>query len=642
MPDVTITLKTIDDSTPKVAKVKKEYEGMVPALEKATRGVGDFISKNAALIGVVAGTAAALGKAYGEWQKYAQEVRDVSLASGATAEEASRLLQVLDDYQISAQDVTAATRAMTKEGLVPSMETLAQLSDEYLSITDVQQRNEFVIKNLGRAGLQWTNVLSQGSDALREQSKEVSKNLILNDEMIKKAEKERLAMDALADTWQGFKVQVGAAVGEMILANDTGQRQIDMLRDLDKISGKQSQNYRFLTDDQKAMIAQLERGAAMTEFYKTRVQEVSEVIESEAVPSFTDLLSLTEDIGRETQDYNTAQDELKTKQTEIKKQIDVLIKQGWSPMSQKVKDLQKEYNQLGVDSKELAAEHSQAMKQIQYDLLITKLSTDGLTSAEYDLAISVGESLGIFSRESAKAAKAMNQLTEHIAAGKIKANQLDQALRLMEEHQYNIDVVLDIISQYAGGPSGGQPIGQEGPAVPVWGGGQLSKGWSLVGDRPGGGLTPWSELISPSGYVFDAKTTRKLMESGMISGVSSRALAGELDGGIARGTNLTPPPVVMNTNNRSRGGGGGSGSSSGTVSTGGIADLPASEIIMQTNQVVEESRALQIEVRQQVQQAITASSRVISSKMDEMIGVLLAENPRQIGKQVAFEFAKSS
>jgi hypothetical protein len=48
-----------------------------------------------------------------------------------------------------------------------------------------------------------------------------------------------------------------------------------------------------------------------------------------------------------------------------------------------------------------------------------------------------------------------------------------------------------------------------------WAGGPLNKGgWTLVGDAPGGGLTPYSELIDPQGNVIPASQTRALMASG--------------------------------------------------------------------------------------------------------------------------------
>src|SRR5689334_16612880 len=69
--------------------------------------------------------------------QYADQVRALSTVSGESTEETSRFIQVLDDYKISAEDAMTATRALTKQGLAPNINTLAQLSDQYLALNSV-------------------------------------------------------------------------------------------------------------------------------------------------------------------------------------------------------------------------------------------------------------------------------------------------------------------------------------------------------------------------------------------------------------------------------------------------------------------------------------------------------------------------
>jgi hypothetical protein len=141
--------------------------------------------------------------------QYAQEVRDLSLASGQSAEESSRMLQVLDDYQLTADDAKTATRALTKEGLAPTIDTVANLSAEFQKLTTVEDRNAFVQKNLGRAGQEWLNLLSQGPDKIRAMNAAVSESLILTEENVRQAEDYRLALDAWGDAVEGVKVKIG-------------------------------------------------------------------------------------------------------------------------------------------------------------------------------------------------------------------------------------------------------------------------------------------------------------------------------------------------------------------------------------------------------------------------------------------------
>jgi len=188
-------------------KGSKKVKGGLEQLKSGFSQVGlSSVASFLSIGGAVAGAAALIKNASDETMKYAREVRDLAAVSGTGAEASSRLLQVLDDYELTAQDVTAATRFMTKAGLTPTIETLAQLSDQYNAINDPMQQNEFILKNLGRGGLQWVNVLKQGGSALMEQSKAVNANLILTDQQIKETERYRLAIDNMQDTIMGWKV----------------------------------------------------------------------------------------------------------------------------------------------------------------------------------------------------------------------------------------------------------------------------------------------------------------------------------------------------------------------------------------------------------------------------------------------------
>lgn len=138
--------------------------------------------------------------------EYASAVRDIALASGTSAEEASRLLQVLDDFEIQANDVTTATRAMTRNGLAPTIETIAQLSDEYLKLNTAEERNAFITENLGKGGAKWANVLKEGSAAILELNAGVNEALILNDEQIRQYEEMRLNQDEFNDRVMALQI----------------------------------------------------------------------------------------------------------------------------------------------------------------------------------------------------------------------------------------------------------------------------------------------------------------------------------------------------------------------------------------------------------------------------------------------------
>lgn len=94
-------------------------------------------------------------------------VEEMQFLAGGTAEEASRLTNVFERFGISAQEATAATRQLTKDGLSPSIDTLARLSDQYNALSGPVEKNAFLMDHFGRAGFRMAEMMSRGGDALR-------------------------------------------------------------------------------------------------------------------------------------------------------------------------------------------------------------------------------------------------------------------------------------------------------------------------------------------------------------------------------------------------------------------------------------------------------------------------------------------
>ena len=94
----------------------------------------EFLGVNLASL-TAAGAIAGVGKfaidATKETMAYAESVRELSRNLGISAEEASKLLQIGDDYKISAQEMTTALQLAVKNGFVPSIENLSILADTF-------------------------------------------------------------------------------------------------------------------------------------------------------------------------------------------------------------------------------------------------------------------------------------------------------------------------------------------------------------------------------------------------------------------------------------------------------------------------------------------------------------------------------
>lgn len=449
--DIVIRFSVRDDGTPvierlnkKIKETQKETGALAPGVESLNKRWGDFISANTGLItvlGAAAGALIAVGAAaaatYNSYQQYAQQVRDIAAISDTSAEETSKFLQVLDDFQISAQDVTAAARVMTQNGLVPNIETLAKLSDEYLAIQDPMERNEFILKNLGRAGLQWVNVLQQGGDALRNMSDDVSKNLILSDEQIRKAEEQRLAMDALSDTWEGFKIQVGAAVGEVILWMKRMDEQSDKLSSARQNAARSmgltteqfarySRSSREAQQHSERLIKAFERGAEMTRYYSAQVAAMGRAHESvvpkiqmseEEIKRITEesqrYLSLVGSITDETKSYQERQAELAKEHEELLAQKQLLLSQGWHPEGQKIQEINEKLAENEDAMKKNTDEFELNGRRRILSMLEQQLAIDGLSTKEMNYLLTLGKQWGVYSDEAVEAAqKAMQEIDD--------------------------------------------------------------------------------------------------------------------------------------------------------------------------------------------------------------------------------------
>jgi hypothetical protein len=346
---------------------------------------------------------------------YANEVRSLMLVSGESAETTSQFLQVLDDYKISAQDALTATRAMTKEGLVPNLETLASLSDEYLSITDKQKQNEFVIKNLGRAGLQWTEILNKGSAAILEQGDAIDKNLILTQEAVDSARQYELALDDWNDAVLGLKVSIG---NELIPALTNLLKNQDDVARAHELAAEQGINLASASREVKGEYLKLaieERRAALSADDMTdsqialgkEVEKTAEEIKAEedAIKELTkanqDQLSTLANLTGVINDYQDKEASLKQEHDELLAKKNELISQGWWAES----DAVLEVNQKLAENEAAQQANTDAFVLATNTRILSRaeelLSIDGLTTAEKDALIERGIAMGVYTQEAA-------------------------------------------------------------------------------------------------------------------------------------------------------------------------------------------------------------------------------------------------
>lgn len=407
MPDRVEIIVSAKDSASQVLRgVSSGFGSIGSAIQSLTSGVG---------LEALTSQIIAFGKeSVDATVKYANEVRNLSMISGESTENTSRFLQVLDDYKLSAQDALTATRALTKQGLSPNIDTLAQLSDQYLSLNTAEAKNDFILKNLGRSGLQWVEVLNKGSAAIRAQGDAIDESLILTQKAVDDARKYEIALDNWNDSVQALKISIGSQLLPVLtnLTNgmNEGQRAAEIMTEQGlNPANKGSQEYRAAlaqahAEQEKMTEAMISNAAA------TEQNTIDQKAQEEAIKALTkvnqDYLSTLGTISDGIADTTKKEQELQAEHASLLAEKQNLINQGWWPESEKILDVNQKLAENEKAQQSNATEFETASRRRMLASAEEKLSIDGLTVAERDALQQQGIEWGLYTQQ---AVDRMNQ-----------------------------------------------------------------------------------------------------------------------------------------------------------------------------------------------------------------------------------------
>lgn len=371
------------------------------ASNKTVSNLKNMAGQLAGYTAIATAVAAAISIASKETAKYNAEVRDLSLITGQGAEESSKFLQVLDDFELTAADATSAARFLKEKGLSPTIETLGLLADEYKKIEDPAQRMIFLQENLGRGGAKWANILSQESDALVEAANSANKYLIKTDEQIRKSEIARLALDELGDSVDGYKNKVGDTVNEIIVLNQAMTRANEIVVENGGVIGLNTQN----TQEWKDALAQAkEEQLAAADASLALGDSIAETearikAEEEALKELSkinaEFLDSVGEITDRNKDYQQSLDEV----------------------AQKYRDGQLTTEEYQAAIANLAAEQELASRRMILSMLEQELALDGLTAKETDALLQLGAKWGIYSETAITEARRARDEVNALLAG---------------------------------------------------------------------------------------------------------------------------------------------------------------------------------------------------------------------------------
>lgn len=426
----------------------------------------------------VAGTLVAAGYAIkkvfdatvGTMVNYADQVRSVQQSTGMSAEESSKLIQVLDDMKVSYEELQ---KVIQKNGDLfdYSVEGLARMSDEYRALTSAQEKADFMQKRFGKSWISFVETMEQGGAAIRAAGDGISDALVLDQVAIDSAREYQKQIDDLNDSYQALTTTIGVwflpIVNKML---DIIMVDIAVINNFAGSFGELANIMNYTEPGMErvnALWAWMQKNSAdaMNSVYgasDATEENTSIVIENakalaeqnNALQNFMgNALWLTENQQKYTDDMLSLNDERK-REVEV---LDQLIAK-YGAQSGKVDEQKTKIGELDQKIKDL-----QTTQKEQTDQWVLKLMEQQGASVEMQMAYA--EAAGLITGQSQYAITAIDNLTSQLNDGKITTQEYrDMVAKLIGRIQ-----ALDGLEAYADvyvNTHGGVPnFGPSGSAV---------------------------------------------------------------------------------------------------------------------------------------------------------------------------------
>ena len=499
---------------------------------------------------------------------YATQVRDMSRVTGLGAEQTSKLIQAADDLTISYESLQKALWAASKQGIDVSIDSLARMADEYMALGSASEQAEYLAKKFGKSGAEMGKLMEKGADGVRKYTDAISGNLVLTDQAVASATLWKMQMDAFNDQVEAAKVSMGAGlVGVLNGSTVEIQKQAQAIFELNNGYTFNTNQMGRYTDAQRAAWEEAKNLATEQWMVANGLKESGDAAgdnalqmqeAAEAAKKLSDEQKQLMDVAFQLQDvqddYNknledlTAQQSAATAEWNNANQQYKQGKIGIDDLNQANIDYQTTMQETGLEIQKLASEHEIAMNRIVFSIIQAQVAADGLQEGEGKALLGIAVKLGLLDQNTADMAGSMidsfSGITDAAELSKKEVSDFNEDIWIAKNSQgtfyYNFIMTtsgeipgLAALGGLGGGAAGGgghnkNIRGKGGGLTESWAGGYLGSGWTLVGDAPGGGMTNYSELISPSGYVFSNDQTKALIAAGLVPEMRKRA--GDVDG----------------------------------------------------------------------------------------------------------------
>jgi hypothetical protein len=405
------------------------------------------------------------------------KVGDMARALGTTTEEASRLKEMADDVGISVDTLTTSFKLAQKDGFQPSIEGLAEMSDEYLALQPGVERTQFLLDRFGRSGEEMGKLMDKGSEAIRQNAAAIEDSMIVTQKAYDQAREYQIGVDSLSDSWDAFTYQVAPPLVSAM--NSIVNHSRDLFTSLKEngywytvthqlalgdIADKREQADALLKTSSAANEA---GGAFESEAEKTKAMADAAKAATDAINATTaanqGMLSLIGTLQGEMDSYN----------------------QKWA-------DAVAKYGEASAEVTALEATHAQAMAKIAVDLFIAKLSVDGLTDAEYQAALQAQLTAGLIDQKTVDMANGFNNTANAAANAVWSVNAVGAAANALPK-----DTWLNIWTTHYEVYSGAQPAAAPMRAHAAGGSFVIPSGYGNEGFRLGNmGTASAGETVS--------------------------------------------------------------------------------------------------------------------------------------------------
>lgn len=446
--------RELDDITSRrLARERAAGSASQDAARTAAMGWTEFRSAYSTVLDVVQ-VGRQIWQATGqEFVNYAEQVKNMSRALGASAEETSRIIQVADDVRISYDNLKIAMKEARKDGIEPNIENLAKLADQYKAIQSPAERTKFLLETFGKSGLEMGKLMERGGDGIRAMSDAIDESLIMTEKGIKASDDYQRSLDDLNDSFLGVKIAVG---GELVPVMNAFMRivladieAVGVFRDVlagDKSLAEAAGEVADIINDNGFEVFGFQIGniAESTEESTDAFYENSEAVDTQkealkaaeqALKDYKDELEAVSKANQDAEkflqnyadfqkgyeeDHEDAVNKIAEAEEKLRRAQNKDYGKGKNADENRknaINDAKEALAEARAEIQELEAQWHESTNKMIYDMVLAKVSVDGLTDAEFKATQQLAVQMGIRTQAQADEAIEMMEKATAIADG---------------------------------------------------------------------------------------------------------------------------------------------------------------------------------------------------------------------------------